>query len=344
MRTLLLCYSYFLLSNVYALNYSLSDLAILAREKNVEEFLAHVNDIRPSERLDTWKMMYRDIVLEFIDRKLKSEDYSKQTFDEIEKHAGHYSLKDMPLIDLKRAKYALAFFQHCYLELKDVSQVNACDRRLITYWENSQKNAEYALPIVALLETYKLSKLNRWNFYQIAVKDKASPVYCDKIQVQKAIIAKLTEESFKESFKELYHNDFSKLLAKFIPTACLQKLLPTLKDAIFSNHINGVEREIAYLLLNASGTTLSTEEENLFALYFLLNGPVVGNVMNLSWNKIEALSEHYNERQKLLAYIKSRGKFPSNNALNDPGTSRNQAIINLLKRSFPEYLQEVSKK
>ncbi|RPJ79307.1 MAG: hypothetical protein EHM20_01770, partial [Alphaproteobacteria bacterium] len=56
--------------------YDLKDLEVLEREKNFEEFLLHVNDIRPSERGKHWKEMFQGMAMGMVDYKIKTRDFS----------------------------------------------------------------------------------------------------------------------------------------------------------------------------------------------------------------------------------------------------------------------------
>jgi hypothetical protein len=68
-----------------------------------------------------------------------------------------------------------------------------------------------------------------------------------------------------------------------------------------------------------------------------MDGPVVGEKMNLAWKKIEKLGELYNKRQQILSQVKSLPQMPDK-IFKDPNLPRHKAIINLFAKNFPEYL------
>jgi hypothetical protein len=109
-----------------------------------------------------------------------------------------------------------------------------------------------------------------------------------------------------------------------------------LRLALQTSITNGVEKEMAMNLLSAKDL-LTKEEEDLFAILYLLDGPVVGDKMNIAWKKVENLSSQYKKRQQILTEIKKLAIIPDRIFI-DPNLSRNKAIINLFAKNFPEYL------
>jgi hypothetical protein len=93
---------------------------------------------------------------------------------------------------------------------------------------------------------------------------------------------------------------------------------------------------MAFNLLSAQGL-LSEDEEYLFAVIYLLDGPVVGDKMNLAWRKIEILSSQYTRRLNILSEIKKLPIIPDK-IFNDPNSARNKAIISMFSKNFPELL------
>jgi hypothetical protein len=317
--------------------YTLKDLQVLEQEKNFEEFLSHVNDIRPSERQKLWKDMYQSMSMEMIDYKLRTKDFSMKAYKSVEALGRSSALVNDEFFQLKRSIYAKAFFSSCYAqasEKKEQDKTNGlktCDTELSSFWYFSKKDADIGLEFAKLIERYG-SSYSTWPFYQRAINDSIANLYCEKPDIQRNVIAKLTSESFEAEFD----GNYKTLIKRFVPDKCFIKLVPALRMALQTTVTNGVEKEMAMNLLSATNN-LSKEEEDLYAILYMLDGPVVGDKMNLAWKKIENLSGQYQKRLKILGQIKTLPIIPDK-IFKDPNLPRNKAIINLLAKNFPEYL------
>jgi hypothetical protein len=320
-----------------AVIYDLKDLAVLERERNFEEFLLHVNDIRPSERQKLWRDMYQSMAMEMIDYKLKTKDFSMKAFKQIESVGRSSAMSNDEFFQLKRSLYAKKFFTECYNQASErKSPLNTqgfktCDTELNSFWYFSKKDADIGLELVRLIEKYP-STLNTWPFYQRAINDSASAIYCERPDIQRAIISKLTKESFDPNF----NGNYLTLTNRIVPERCFSKLIPSLGLALKSSTTNGLDKELALNLLEAT-KNLTKDEEDLYAIFYLMDGPVVGEKMNLAWKKIEKLGELYIKRQQILTQIKSLPQMPDK-IFKDPNLPRHKAIINLFAKNFPEYL------
>lgn len=317
--------------------YTLKDLEVLERENNFEEFLKHVNDIRPSERQKLWKEMYQSMALEMINNKLKAGDYSFKTFQQIENVGRSSAMSQDEFYQLKRSLYARKFFTECYLQSSGSTAAQGeysfknCDRELNAFWTTSRKDPDVGLELAQLLEKYP-STLSSWPFYQRAINDSVAPLYCEKPFVQKALIKKLTHESFEPQF----NGDYKTLTNHLIPENCFAKLVPALKEMTTSSLTNGLEKEMALNILEAKGK-INPADEDLLAVVYLLDGPVVGDKMNVAWSRVEKLGENFTKRKDVIEKIKNLPVIPDK-IFRDPKASRHQAIINLFARNFPEVL------
>ena len=318
--------------------YSLKDLSVLEQEKNFEEFLSHVNDIRPSERQKLWREMYQSMAIEMIDYKLRTKDFSMKTYKHVEEIGRSSALYNDEFYQLKRSIYAKAFFTECYMQTSEkqgasnkAEAMKICDNELSSFWYFSKKDPDIGLEFAKILERHQ-SPLKTWMFYERAINDSVAGIYCAKPDIQRAVIAKLTQESFEEDFD----NNYKTLISRLVPEKCFVKIIPSLRLALQSTVTNGLEKEMAMNFLSAKGL-LSKEEEELYAVLYLLDGPVVGDKMNLAWKKVEGLSAQYTKRMKILAQIRSLPLIPDK-IFKDPKLPRHKAIINLFAQNFPEYL------
>lgn len=318
--------------------YDLKDLEVLEREKNFEEFLLHVNDIRPSERGRHWKEMFQNMAMGLVDYKIKTHDLSLETFRQIEQIGRSSAMNNDEFFQLKRSIFAKKYFSECFrkaslvIESKKLEEEkNLCVTELSSFWFFSKKDPDMGLDLAAILESNK-SDLLRWPFYEKAVKDSIANFYCKKPAVQQAIMNKLSEETYNPEF----NGNYKTLVNRIVPEICFNEMILPLKETLRSIKSNGLEKEMALNILDAKGN-LSQDELDLFAVLFLLDGPVVGDKMNIAWKKVEALSENYPKRQKLLAQIEKLALIPDK-IFKDPNLPRHKAIINLFAKNFPEYL------
>lgn len=325
--------------NLYTL-YTLKDLEVLEREKNFDEFLSHVNDIRPSERQKLWRDMYQSMAIEMIDTKIRKRDFSLKSFQQVESVARSSTIVNDEFYQLKRALFAQRFFKECYAQSSLVTllsstgpnlTIKTCDNELQSFWTTSSKDPDIGLALAELIDKYP-SSLASWPFYQRAINDSVAPIYCEMPSVQKAIIKKLTQETFDPKFK----GDYKILTNGLIPEKCFTKLLPTLTEMTISAFTNGLEKEMALNILEAKGK-IKPADENMLAVIYLLNGPVVGEKMNVAWAKVVKLAENFNQRKDVIERIKGLSLIPDQ-IFKDPEYPRHKAIINLFAKNFPEVL------
>lgn len=317
--------------------YDLADLEVLEREKNFEEFLLHVNDIRPSERTKHWREMFQNMALGLVDYKIKTRDFSLATFRQIEKIGRSSAMNNDEYFQLKRSIYAKKFFSECFNGTgitdpgkRDLNR-NLCENELTSFWFFSKKDPDLGLDLAAILQLNN-SSVKTWPFYERAIKDSIANFYCKKPEIQQAVMKKLFEESYSSEF----NGNYKLLVERTMPDICFDELVSPLKESLTSIRSNGLQKEMALNVLEAKGK-LSKDEQDLYAILFLLDGPVVGDKMNIAWKKVEALSENFPKRQKLLRQIESLPLIPDK-IFKDPNLPRHKAIINLFAKNFPEYL------
>jgi hypothetical protein len=308
--------------------YDLKDLEVLDRQKNFEEFILHVNDIRPSERGKHWKEMFQTMSVGLIDYKIKTKDFTRKSFERIEQIGRSSALADDEYYQLKRAIFAKKYLTECF---KIVDEKSKCENELSSYWYFSSKDPDIGLELASILETNQ-STMNRWPFYQVAIKSTLAPLYCSRPEFQKVIIQKINKETYTEDFD----NNYKALLDKYVPNICFTKLVGALRDELLSPSAGGASRELAMNLLEAKNLLTPTEQD-LYSILYLLNGPVVGEKMNIAWKKTEALSDNFSKRQKILEMIQRLELIPDA-IFKDPNLPRHKAIINLFAKNFPEFL------
>ncbi|MFA6235699.1 MAG: hypothetical protein WC635_00120 [Bacteriovorax sp.] len=318
--------------------YELKDLEVLEREKNFEEFLLHVNDIRPSERGKHWREMFQTMAMGLVDYKIKTRDLSLASYHQIEKIGRSSAMNNDEFFQLKRSIFAKKYFTECFKKISLIENINKrdaeknlCESELTSFWYFSKKDPDMGLELAAILENAQAT-IKVWPFYAPAVQDNIANFYCKKPEIQAAIMKKLYEESFSPEF----NGNYKSLVERVAPDLCFNELVPPLKESLTSVKSNGLNKEMALNILEAK-KKLTKDEEDFYAILFLLDGPVVGDKMNLAWKNVESLAENYQKRQKLLEQIKSLELIPDK-IFKDPNLPRHKAIINLFANNFPEYL------
>jgi len=312
--------------------YEIKDLEVLERERNFDEFIQHVNDIRPSERDNHWKEMYQNVSMGLIDKKIKLNDFSNETFEKIEKMAQTSALYKDEFFQAKRTIYAKKYLNNCFKIANDNTSKTSCENKLINFWNISNKDPDLGLELAYILES-NFKSIKNWSLYEKAVKDENAQIFCQKQGVQQAVFEKIKSSAFSEKF----NGNYKQLLESIVPNWCFDLMIEPLKETAYSLESNGVDRELAIEILDSKGK-LSQQEQELFSFLYLINGPVVGKRMNLAWKKIENLAENQSKRDDLLKLVKNVPILPDK-IFSDPSLPRNKAIINLLAKNFPEFLK-----
>ena len=316
--------------------YDLKDLDVLEREKNYQEFFAHAYDIRPSQRNKQWQKMYQNMALMLIEDKIKNEDFSLTTFNTIENMARKFPLNDDEVFLFKRNLYAQKYFKHCFYKSETKQASDSCNKELISFWENSNKDADLALNFIEYINDTQ-SNLKKWPFYQTVVRDQIAPLYCKRVDVVNAILQKISEETFQEGF----NGNYQKILNQNIPDKCLKETYPTLKSILTSTDSNGLDKELAFSILEAK-EQLSADDKEFYYTIYLFSGPVTGEKMNIAWKYVERLSESLNKREKILSRL-NEVNYLSDRLFQDPNLPRSKAIINHFAKNFPEILDYYAK-
>jgi len=310
------------------IKYNLADLEALEKEKNFNEFFNHAMDIRPSERQKIWKKMYQNMAIQYIDEKLKNKDFSKEFFKQIENFNKMSFLLNDEVFQFKRNQFNLNYFKTCY---QSTTSKTVCDMELENFWENSNRDPDIALDLVEWLKD-KNSQIDSWKFVDVIIKDQIAPIYCKKNIIVNSIIKKISDQSFNQNFD----GNYGKIAQNLVPENCLKELSPVFKTILSSNESNGLEKEMAFSVLDYRQELDSAQKDFYLSLY-LFSGPVVGEKMNLAWKLVEVLGENAERRNQVIRKIKELDKIPDK-LFYDPMNSRNKAIIAHFSKNFPEAL------
>ena len=321
--------------------YDIRDLEILEKEKNYLEFLAHTNDIRPTERNDHWKDMVYNVSENFVDDLMARKQFSKETFQFLEKIGSRPNIRGNEIFQIKRGQYALSYLKKCFIISNKHKTVprkdNTCFHDLDNFWNNTAKdfiNLELGMKLAELtLDFYPDSDV--WMFLSKVASSEFAAPYCK----QEKLIGQLLKYLNKTS---LPHNSdrLKDYLDKNISSACWNAMTPYLQKRLFPETKTNYKK-LAFLMLQAK-KSLPEKLKDTYLTLFMLNGPKIGPVFNEAWNIMKELGNDYRRREYVLSQLKNMQILPGK-LFKGPDIKRLKIILEYFHQNFPEYLDYYGK-
>ncbi len=305
--------------------YTFEDLKILHREKNYREFFNHALDLPPRERQGPWKKMVTNLAGDYFNHLHRTQQYDQKTWDYIEKLAAWPVLRDDDFFQSKRDHFTIKAVELC---LK--TQQTPCLVKSKAIWEQSRKDPETGEKLAGLLK-HLMTNNDLSYFLKPGFQMGLGEFYCKKTIFRKNAVHQIIK------LKEKYPNPDKlrlKLLKAFHPD-CWASLTPFLKQELMRS--NGDIGEAFFLALQTKNA-LSQREEDLWLTYYLLQGPQVGPVFNLAWNRLHLLGDHFARRMEVLAQIKKYPYLPDG-LFDQKNMIRTKQILKVLTQNFPEYFE-----
>lgn len=322
-------------------NYTLGDLEALHKEGNLNEFMTHARDVRPSDRGRHWTEMVQDMAIQFIDKRLKKAEYLQEDFDLIEDLATWPALKEDEFFQTKRALFGERYLLSCIEAEKaqeKFSQTSSpCLKSLYNFWDKTPN-----IPVATDLGM-RLGEIVRkntttdelWSFFAKAANSPAAEFLCKKEVLHEAIsrkIATLINKQISDSI-------FTQELQSLANSDCWNKLIPAFEKQLTSS--NKDDAGIAFLVLKTKGV-LAPEKKDLFMTTYFLNGPENGSLLNEAWNELKNIGQDYKRRTSVLENIKKIDPLPGKIfALEDQ--KRKQVLLDYMTLNFPEYVDHYAK-
>lgn len=320
-------------TQAYASSYTMRDLEALEAQKSYQEFLQHAMDIRPSERGTQWVSMVADMAIGLIDFKITRLDYSAQSFREIEKLALWPTLQNDEFFQTKRAKYLRRYLPQCFKK----SKRQDCTKDIVLYWNNSPKDVDLGVELAQLIKQHSL-ELDPWSFISKAPLSQLSHIFCEKPLVQDALLIELTKPTFAAN-QNL--DQLKGLIESTLNDKCWQILKPTLSQELLVQGASQLKREAIYKILKAK-EALKQEQEDIFLVSYILQGPIIGETFNLAWTRVRELGEDYPRRQRVFEALKEQNLLPDG-LFGSANVKSRDVIMAHIDRFFPEYFSHYAK-
>jgi len=265
--------------------YGLSDLEVLAANREYVEFFAHAKDIRPSQRNEKWRKLVIKLGQSYLDHLRKIKDYKLSSWNEIENISSWTSFKFDDFYQIKRNGYAKSFFEHCFLS----EEKQLCIKKIRSFWLNSNKDADTGFHLAKLTSGLLIDDLT-WSLVTDIIKSEQGHFYCNKSLITDALTVHLQNLNVEKStsFQEKVRLQNSATLK------CWDKMMPALKSSLTS--IPAKESTGLFMALS-SLKQLSTLEADLWLTRYLLQKPKVGDLFNQSWNRLKELSLDFQRRK-----------------------------------------------
>ena len=322
-----------IMQSALAANYKMEDLEVLDNEKNYREFLKHARDIPPRERNTHWKEMVQTSAEGLLKEAMRYERYDQKTFQFVEGLLLWPSIKNDEFFLVRRASFGDKFFSKCF---SNQSNKRSCIDQAIRFWKNSPtKDPDLANNLANLLGKHDRS-IDLWPFYSIVAKSKLATFLCKKDKVQDAIFNKLSSDLAQN---ELDTNDLKNIINNTVHPGCWTELSKKLKENLYSS--STITRDQSFTILT-SVSKLGSTEEDIFLAYFILSGPTVGPIFNLSWNRIKNLALNYTRRQNVLSSIMKMDPLPGR-TFSMFDIRKRDIILAHIYKNFPEYINQYAK-
>lgn len=320
-----------LLSKTKTQLFSIEDLSILEKQKNYEEFLNHALDLRPSQRNKKWGGMVQNMATGYISSLIKRKQFAQKYFLFIESLLSWPTLKTDEFFLIKRNLYGVYYLKKCFQKNKNHK---FCSQELLNFWYNN-KDPEVGLKLGQIIQKSKVS-LEVWPFYAKAASSPFSNFYCKDKFLQRAIFKKISLVLEKE---ERHEKGQLKALNLLAHPNCWSLFLPLLKRNLFSNQ--QIYREHTFKILDLK-KFLSREEKDSFLTFYILKGPLVGQIFNQAWNTIKELGQSYLRRANVLKKLKHMDPLPDDIfALSN--SNKRKTLVDFMYQNIPEYFSLYSK-
>ena len=315
----------FLISPLRAETYNLADLEILAQEGSSEEFFKHALDVRPSERLDSWKSMVSKMGESFAQGVLKKSSIEEKNFKKTEELFRWPVLRADDVFKLRRQEIGLRFLRQC------LKETNPCLATVKNFWEADNTDPEIAIKLAEMTLPLNSTEFNSWTFLEVALKSPLSEFYCKKDFAMNALWGKLELDYIRLGSK----GDLLKKIDETVHPDCLPALNRTAMEKLYSPNKVG-EREVAYQILKVQNK-MNPKMMDFFYTVYLLENPSRGELFNYAWTRLSELGKDNEKRTAVMNDLKIQDPLPDA-VFSSLDLTKKKVILNHFKQNFPEYL------
>jgi hypothetical protein len=305
--------------------YTLQDLEALAKEGSYKEFFEHALDVRPSERLESWKSMVTRMGDEIGRKVLENSEIERKDFLKIEELYTWPALKSDDVFKVRRQEIGINYFRKC------LKTENPCWSDFKNFWEKDKENPETAFKLAELALNKESSPVSTWNLLEVSLKSPLSEFYCKKDFVMNALWGKIEIDYIKLGTE----GDLMKKIDQTVHPDCLPTLISEAKNRL--NRPSRIQdREIAYQILKSQSKADEALTDFFFTVY-LLDNPAQGELFNYSWNRIRELGGTITRRERVLKKLKSLDPLPDE-LFSSLDETKKRVVLKHFKTYFPEYL------
>jgi hypothetical protein len=306
--------------------YTIDDLKVLYTQKSYVEYLDHALDIRPSKRDKEWSKMTLEMASGHIKSLIQRGVATLQTFNHIEKLAKIPSLKADDFFQLKRTQFAYSYFKSC--------KGPQCHLLFKEFWRTAKHYPDYDFKF------YELFRLRDSETKEYILpyftKSSGSKFYCKKLYVVTDLY-KVLDQAVK--YKTI--DESKKEVSKYADSECISSLADQLSHRLYNLEKSNQYKITLYKILK-SHNLISQSDEDLFFSIYILQGPVVGEIFNMAWNRISKLSQNYKRRQQLLTRLMEQDPLPGK-VFAHPDKKKRDTLISFFHKYFPEYIDSYVK-
>jgi len=309
--------------NLYAADYSMSDLKALHSQNNFTEYLDNALSIRPSARDGNWELMTREMAYLKIKTLLSKKLVSVDTFKEIEKLYTWPALKGDELFTRKREEFGLTFLKECFFN--KIVTPSECTTHLHAFLSNNDMNSRSfdTDKELAILTYGFLPEENPFDLLAPHLKKETSEFFC-KDETIKVII---TNQLFFGESPFMTSEELNKKIDRTIHLSCYEKLIQNLSSE---------NSERSFRLLDAKGR-VNLKDRTLFLVSYLLNGPTKGALFNEAFTLIVTLSQDHKRRDEVITELTKKSFLPDRLLLSDDEPLK-KSLLEHFKLYFPELL------
>ena len=319
--------------------YSLEDLEILAKQKSYWEFLQHARDIRPGQRNKHWRELVQEMATQFIEFNLRSQSFGPDNYTLLRQIARWPVLRDDEFFQVKYNNYMLRYLNHCFKNDK----LEDCITKIEQFWHLSNKDPETGYQFVQLIQKSS-SQSSVWNLLKDIVTHPMSDFYCQRPLVATQLKQKILTDfgpfiTPKKTKSVLNDSQIRKRLGNFMHEKCWQSLLSSLKQSLFSEIPR--HQMILHKILSAKKALNSSENDLFYALY-LLQGPLIGEAFNQSWNALVHIGQNFERKMALLKALQKRDPLEGKIFASFDHNLK-KTVVRHFAKHFPEYLDLYAK-
>ncbi len=299
--------------------YKLEDLKVLNNQGKYIELFEHLYDVIPSKRDQTWHIIFKQAISAYIKKSNFSEDdleilYRLSINPDIKSKNLEKSLSDkladelVSKLDSSKTKNAALIILKKYLEQKKF------------HFTKSFNIGEKFFKLGLDKPPYEFT----WQLISEALNSNVSKMYCD----QKVAVDLLKEKM--SSINTLDNTSSIQILGK-INKQCWEKFTASIYKGI---DFKDEKKSQMYRILLSSG--LQEQDKHYLSILYLLMSKKDKELTNISWNSLDHLKKHPEQRSKILKEIARLDPLPDTNFKGSDQATL--SFINQLNTSFPEYV------